>query len=71
MSMVNKVAALLNIDVNELINADIITASIRPFIPVKQKDWCKRKVRYLIMAFPEDLFIVFLQLLSVCTVQYQ
>ena len=35
MSMVNNVAALLKMDVNELIKADIITASMRPFIPVK------------------------------------
>jgi hypothetical protein len=34
-SMVKSVAALLNIDVRELINADIITAIIKPFNPTK------------------------------------
>ena len=35
-SIVNRVAALLNTDVSELISADIITAIIRPFNPEKR-----------------------------------
>lgn len=43
-SIEKSVAALLNIDVRELIRADIMTAIIKPFKPVIQTNEAKHEV---------------------------